>query len=93
MSCYGLTLWVGYLPCFYLGVPLAIPLSALYLDVGCDYRAYLSWILVDVVVKDGYGNLVWVLLLRFKDEYTFAPFFACLGRASIVGEYLDDCAC
>lgn len=93
MSCYRLTLWVGYLPCFHLGVPLAIPLSALYLNVCCDHRAYLSGVLVDVIVKDGYGNLAWVLLLRLKDESAFAPFFTCLGRASIVGEYLDDCPC
>lgn len=93
MGCYGLTLRIGYLPCFDLGIPLTIPLSTLYFEVCCDHRAYLSRVLVDVVVKEGYGNLSWVLLLRLKDESALAPFFACLACASFIWEYLDDCPC
>ena len=80
MSCYGLTLWVGYLPCFDLGVPLTIPLSALYLEVGGDHLAYLNSIFVDVVIQKGDSYFTWVLVLRLEDEDDLAPLFACLAR-------------
>jgi len=93
MSCYGLTLCGGYLPCFHLGVPLGIPLSALYLDVGCDYHAYLNSIFVDVVIQKGDSYFSWVLVLRLEDKHLLAPLFTCLARASLVWEHLHYRAC
>ena len=77
--CYGLTLWVGYLPCFDLGIPLASPLPALYFEVGGDYLAYLNCVLVDVVVQQGDSDLAWVLPLRLEDKHLLAPRVTRLG--------------
>lgn len=93
MSCYGLTLWVGYLPCFDLGIPLTIPLSTFDFEVGGDYLAYLNCVLVDVVVQQGDSDLAWVLPLRLEDEDDLAPLFACLARATLVWESLHYRAC
>ena len=79
MSCYGLTLWFGYLPCFHLGVPLGIPLSALYLDVSCNYHAYLNSIFVDVVIQKGDSYFSWVLVLCLEDKHLLAPRVTRLG--------------